>query len=127
MPVNWNVEFDRKNLLVLLTYKGLNAASDIYNSSFAAIELSRKVSVTQILVDARRFKTDCSRTEIFRLPYELYHEWGLSRIMQIALLEPRDSWGRQITSFYELSTVRLGWRAKIFKDRKLALQWLSGQ
>lgn len=126
MPMNWIVEFDDKNQLVLLVYKGLNSASDIYNSSIAAIELSNRMQVIQMLVDARRFKTNCSRKEIFKMPHELYEKWGADKNMQTAVIEPRDLGGRQIASFYELSTNRLGWKTKVVKDRKFALKWLKG-
>ena len=123
--MNWKVEFNAELSVVILTYDGFNSARDIFDSSLSTINLTNKFSAFKILVESRNFLTDSNRADIFRLPAELYTNWGMNRTMRIALIEPKDPDARNITNFYELATKNLGWDALVFRSRKSAMQWLQ--
>lgn len=122
--MNWKVEFNEKYQVVVLVYNGSNSAKDIFESSFSAIELTNKKKVYKMLVESQHIIAKLNRADIFKLPFELYNKWGMNKSIRIALIKPKDIEAQQIASFYEISTVSLGWETKIFPERKAALKWL---
>lgn len=122
--MNWKVEFDEKYQIVVLAYNGTNSAKDIFDSSFSAIELTNKKKAYKILIESQNIITKLNRADVFKLPFELYNKWGMNKSIRIALLKPKDLEAQQMASFYEISTMNLGWETKIFPERKAALKWL---
>ncbi len=122
--MKWKVEFNKKLNLVELTYNGIISTQELYDSSEATIDLTNKCEVLKILVEARKYKTNSERGEIFRMPNELYATWGMNKLMQTAVVEPKDIGAKSIAQFFEIASKNLGWEAKVFPDRKAALIWL---
>ena len=122
--MNWKVEFDEKYQVVVVVQNDSNSAKDIFESSFSAIELTNKKKVYKILVESQNIITKLSRADVFKLPFELYKKWGMNKSIRIALIKPKDIEAQQMASFYQISTVNLGWETKIFPERKSALKWL---
>lgn len=119
------IEFDKELNLVVLTYNGLISTQELYDSSASTIDLTNKYGVYKILVEARKFVSNSDREELFRMPNELYARWGMNKLMQIAVVEPKDFSAKSIAHFYEIASKNLGWEARVFPDRKVALNWLS--
>lgn len=122
--MKWNIEFNNKSHFVVLTYNGLISTQELYDSSIATIDLTNKYGVIKMLVEASRFKTNSARDEIFKMSNELYDKWGMNKLMQIAIVEPKDFMAKSIANFYEIASKNLGWDVKVLPDRKEALKWL---
>ncbi len=124
LGMKWKTEFNKKYNLVVLTYNGLISTQELYDSSAKTIDLTNKYGVYKILVEARKYRTNSARGELFRMPNELYTKWGMNKLMQTAVVEPKDFSAKSIAHFYEIASRNLGWEARVFPDRKAALNWL---
>ena len=123
--MKWKTELSENGQIVKLKFYGLISTQELYSCSKEVIELANKHNVLSILVDAIKFKFESPKADIFRMPAALYNEWGMNRLMKIAVIEPQDLSATSIANFYEIATTNLGWNAKVFPNIKAALKWLS--
>ncbi len=122
--MNWDLEFNKKLNIIIVTYNGYISAIDYYDSTIAGIELSNEISIYRGLVDSRNAVTDCTKADMFKIPYELYNTLGLKKSIRIAVLEPLDTMAKDLNAFFILTCRNLGWDVQSFKKRKRAINWL---
>jgi len=123
--MNWSLHLDETNKMLILTYEGKNSAKDILDSSYATVMLAKEKDIYKYLVYAQDLIADFKANEIFKLPYELYEEWGMDIATRIAVLKPTDTSTQRMASFYEISSQNMGWQARVFPTKKSALKWLN--
>ncbi len=121
--MNWEIEFSSNLQMMVLTYNGVNNASEIYDSSHSIIDLSKEKNLSSIFVNARKLKLNASKSDLFELPSKLYDKWGRNPSTRTAILEPKDPEAKSKVEFYILATQNLGWSAKMFTSEKDALTW----
>ncbi len=122
--MNWDLKFNEKLDIIIVTYDGYISAKDYYDSTISGIELSNEINIYRGLVDSRNAVTDCTKADIFKIPYELYNTLGLKKTIRIAVLEPLDTMARDLNAFFILTCRNLGWDVQSFKKRKRAINWL---
>lgn len=123
--MNWKVEFSSKLKMMVLTYNGVNTATDIYDSSHSIIDLSKEKNLSGLFVNARKLTLNASKSDLFELPNTLYDKWGRDPSTRTAILEPKDPEAKSKVEFYILATQNLGWSAKMFTSERDALVWLN--
>ena len=122
--MGWSVDHIKEENVMVLTYLGVMSFRDIVESSITNINQANENSSTKMLVDCTHLKIKANRTELFELPNSLYTKWGMNPATRLALIEPRDLRAKATTEFYIFATQNLGWFAKMFKNRKKAMEWL---
>ena len=122
--MNWRIEHDEKLGIIVVTYTGFLAAIDYFDSTIRGIELSNQKKIYHGLVDSRHARTDATKADMFKLPFEVYSSWGLDKSARIAIIEPHDQAAKDLNSFFIISCKNLGWEVQSFSKRKNALKWL---
>ena len=122
--INWKVEFSKKLNIIIVTYDGYISAKGYYDSTILGVQLSNTLNVYRGLVDARNSITDCTKADMFKIPYELYANWGLDKSIRIAVMEPLDVMTKDLNAFFILTCKNLGWNVQSFTKRKRAINWL---
>ena len=122
--MNWKVELNKKLGIITIAYTGFNTAMDYFDSTIRGIELSNQEKIYKGLIDSRHAVTDATKSDIFKIPFEVYNNWGLDKSVRIAVIEPFNQAARDLNSFFVITCKNLGWQAQSFAKRKNALKWL---
>lgn len=122
--MSWRIEHDEKLGIIIVTYAGFLEAIDYFDSTIQGIELSNQKEVYHGLIDSRDAQTNATKTDMFKLPFEVYSSWGLDKSARIAIIEPIDQSAKDLNSFFVISCKNLGWVVQSFNKRKNAIKWL---
>ena len=123
MPITYTVESERR--LIFETWQGKVCAADVREYWFRCLEDSRFNAIRRLLVDMRGAEIQFSPDELGQLmnevvaPYIRAHRWAIACVV--------DSRAQFELSLQYQVFIKTYSRDQIFRDRNVALSWLSKQ
>jgi len=124
--MTWTVEYSDELGIVILAYTGRVTGREIQEAAAARIDMGKRESVTEFLIDTKRVEADESATfDIYDIPNKMYNEKHVPHESNLAIVEPDSEKSKELARFFETACLNRGWAAKIFKDRDSAIAWLQ--
>lgn len=124
--MTWNVTFQQKYKVILISYSGIVSIQDMQESTSRAILVGRENGSTMSLVDVTGVERLPSVVEIIDLPKSFYISAGVNRNTRVAVLfDPGIAGVADAIAFYETASVNRGWNVRSFASRPDALAWLA--
>jgi hypothetical protein len=123
MPINYTVDSDRQ--LIFETWQDNVCAADVREYWFRSLEDPRFLAIRRLLVDMRNAEIEFSPDELGQLinevaaPYIKAHRWAIACVV--------DSRAQYELSLQYQVFIKTYSRDQIFRDRNVALSWLSKQ
>jgi len=124
--MTWAIKQNDQSGIIQVTFTGPTTGQDLRDATSKAIELSKELSITKVLVDVSQMEVLASTIDIYNLPNIQYVEEGLDRRVRVALIQPDTLKERNDVHFYETACVNRGWQVQTFPGRDAAIAWLNG-
>ncbi|MDH3430516.1 MAG: STAS/SEC14 domain-containing protein [Gammaproteobacteria bacterium] len=121
----WTVNYIDELEVVELTISGEFTDEDIKAAAYARIAMGKEHGVTHFIIDAVEMDLTGTTFSIYDVPARIYSEENMQRKSRIAVITSPDSASRNIAEFFENVSVNRGWNAKVFVERKDAIEWLQ--
>lgn len=122
--VSFAIHHDPESGVVELTFTGAIGGDALRNATTEAIALQKRTGALRFLIDANGWDLEASVVDIYQLPGETYWREGLDKQTRMALILPAALNARRGALFFEDACLNRGWNARVFQDRRAALEWL---
>ena len=119
----YSVLFNTELGIVEAVFSGIVTAEEVRAETAECLVLSRENKTSMFLTDLREADLRLTTVDIVTLP-DLYSSIGSRRPVRMAVMPPPHEKGRKDVAFYETVCINQGWTAKVFSERREAIDWL---
>ena len=106
-------------------YSGLVTLADLLRATTDKVEFQRQHGVTKFLVTVGNSEFKVTPAEFETLLDEHFWRAEVSRISQIAIIQPSKKSALDAATYFVAACRKRGWKADVFPDRNTAMNWLA--
>jgi hypothetical protein len=122
----YSVKHDPVQGIIEVMFIGLITGSDLREATTECISLQKQTGEKSFLIDADGWDVRASLVDIYEIPTRQYWKEELASESRIATIFPTSESGKIAANFYINVCQNRGWNARVFPDRRGAVDWLTG-
>jgi hypothetical protein len=123
--VAWSVSRNDLTGVIEITYRGTIAMEQVIDSTAEALAIAEGEGPQLFLSDLSDARSELSVIEIYSIPAQ-WEQLKANRGNRVAVVVPESAADPVDARFYENVSRNRGWLVRVFKERKEALEWLTG-
>ena len=121
----WETNYDHTHSIVEVIYTGLVSRTEVNSAATKRIKLQEETGSVRVIINAAGInKSTAGIMDLFALPAKMYVEKRVSKLTRMAIFLPSSTEEKETVQFFETACINRGWMAKIFFERKDAIDWL---
>jgi len=111
--------------LVEVELSGEVTAADLGAVTSRCISFQKATGTERFLIGTNELDLRVSVVDLLDIPDKQYWDEDLSRFSRIAVILPASATAQKAAHVYEMACRNRGWNARVFPDRRSALDWLG--